>query len=158
MASSKDSILPTSVKDSIQKDTSPKRESYSAAELNKSRPAGVPPIPPGINFIQDIWWEATGREGPKGDPSIGVEINGVRKTYSGWVWRDWWYFTRLVHEADSPQEEDKYYWYRKRKVPSPTDPDEFIVEEEYVGPELIDLDTGKRIEVPRELQKRYRNV
>lgn len=127
-------------------------QSQSVKELNEGRPTGAIPLPAELKRVEDIWWFAPGREA---DASIGAQIKGVRKTMSGWVYDEWWYFKRVVHPADSPQEEDKSYWYRKKRIPSDTDPDEFDVIEEYVGVELKNPDTESLIQIPEELLKSY---
>jgi len=125
--------------------------------VNRERPLDAAPVPDEIltkhgNKIGDVWWYAKGRNGPHGDPTIGVEVDGVRKTYGGYVWNDWWYFQKTVHKSEVEGEPNKCYWYRKRKVPDPYNPDDFKTEEEYVGNILIDLDTGLEVNVPMELQ------
>lgn len=122
--------------------------------MNKTRPEHTNPIPNELvqrygGRINDVWWHAKGREE---DPTIGVEVDGVRKTFGGYVWNDWWYFQKTVHYSDDPNEPNTCYWYRKRKVPDPDNPGEFKTIEEYVGSKLKDLDTGLPIEVPEELQ------
>lgn len=126
--------------------------SQTVTELNNNRPTGAIPLPLELKQVEDIWWFAPGRDQ---DASIGAQMRGVRKTMSGWVFKDWWYFQRVVHPADSPQEEDKSYWYRKRRVPSKTDPDEFDVQEEYVGVELKNPDSDALIEIPEKLLQSY---
>ena len=143
-----------------QEDEDPKliqKSQQPAKNLNLEKPPNANPIPKEIlgkygNNITDIWWNAKGRNGPDGDPTIGVEINGLRKTFSGYVWDDWWYFQKVVHKTDNPEEPNKCYWYRKKKVPDETDPKEFKTIEEYVGAKLKDLDTGIAIQVPQELR------
>ena len=126
-------------------------------QQNRERPAETNPIPTDIiakyaSQIGKIWWNAKGRNGPGGDPTIGIEIGGIRKTFSGYVWDDWWYFQKTVHRSDDPNVPNQCYWYRKKKVPDPSNPDDFETIEEYVGAKLIDLDTGLPIDVPQEIQ------
>jgi len=135
-------------------------DTKSVAELrkmNETRPSEANPIPKEIiakfgNRVGDIWWHAKGRNGPEGDPTIGIEVDGIRKTFGGYVWNEWWYFQKTVHKFEDPTEPNQCYWYRKRKVSDPDNPDEFVTIEEYVGAKLKDIDTGLAIDVPEELQ------
>lgn len=134
-----------------------------SGNVNGLRPAGAEPVPNDLiqrygAHITDVWWFAKGREGPDGDPTIGVEIEGIRKTFSGYVHNDWWYFQKTVHAPSDPDELPQCYWYRKRKVPDPANPDEFITEEEYVGENLVDPDSGLPIDVPEGLQHDPRDL
>jgi hypothetical protein len=122
--------------------------------INDKRPAGAPPVPTGLldkysHQIEKVWWHAKGREE---DPAIGVEILGVRKTYSGYTHNDWWYFKKLVHPASDEEEGARCYWYRKKKIQDPDNPDQYKIVEEYVGAKLYNPDTGYGLEIPQELR------
>jgi hypothetical protein len=121
--------------------------------VNDDRPPGAEPVPPSLlekygNKIGSVWWFAKGRED---DPSIGVEIDGLRKTFGGYTWNEWWYFMKTVHEAETEDDKPQCYWYRKRKIPNPSNPDDYEIIEEYVGERLYDPDTGYDLEVPPEI-------
>ena len=136
-----------------QDDDTPK----SKKDPNAARPPGAVPIPPNIvakysDRIGDVWWNAKGRSGASGDPTIGIEIDGLRKTFGGYVWNDWWYFQKVVHRTEDEEEPNQCYWYRKKKVKVSDSTDEYETLEEYVGSDLKDLDTGLEIPVPRELR------
>lgn len=91
--------------------------------------------------IEEVWENAPGRYDDQGrlvDKWIGVQIDGVRKTQSGYVKDGWWYFLR-----DFPDKEASY-WYRKKRLPAKPNEEEGKIEEEYVGRELP-------FEVPPEL-------
>jgi len=91
--------------------------------------------------IEEVWENAPGRKDDEGhllDKWIGVQIEGVRKTQSGYVKDGWWWFLR-----DFPDKEASY-WYRKKRLPAKPGEDEGKIEEEYVGRELP-------FEVPPEL-------
>jgi transposase len=91
--------------------------------------------------IQSVWENAPGRHDENGkllDKWIGVQIQGVRKTKSGYVYNSWWFFLR-----DFPDKEASY-WYRKRRLPAKEGEEEGEIIEEYVGKELP-------FEVPPEL-------
>lgn len=118
---------------------------------NDYKPAGAEPVPASLvekYRIGEVWWFAKGRDE---DPFIGVEINGVRKTFSGYTYKDWWYFMKLVHPASDENEGARCYWYRKRKLRDPDDPEKFKISEEYVGANLHDPDSGSQIKIPQEL-------
>ena len=124
------------------------------ANVNDDRPPDAEPVPSKLlekyrNKIDSVWWHAKGRDK---DPSIGVEISGLRKTFGGYTWDEWWYFMKTVHPADSEDEMPQCYWYRKRKVPNPANPKDYEIIEEYVGERLYDPETGYDLEVPPELQ------
>jgi len=126
--------------------------------INATRPRDAAPVPSSIlerfgNNIGDIWWYAKGRNGPDGDPTIGIEVAGLRKTFGGYVWNEWWYFQKSVHENEGEEPPDCYV-YRKRKVPDPNDPDEYEIVEEYVGVDWKDPDTGYDLPIPEELEHR----
>ncbi len=132
--------------------------------LNAKRPKDAAPVPSSLlerygNKIEDVWWYAKGRNGPDGDPTIGINVDGLRKTFGGYVWNEWWYFQKKVHggedEEDTPL---KCYWYRKRKVPDPNNPEEYEIVEEYVGIRLIDPDTNYDVPVPEELEHDLRDL
>lgn len=119
--------------------------------INDKRPLDAEPVPSGIiekygNKITSVWWHAKGRED---DPTIGVEISGLRKTFGGYTWNEWWYFMKAVHPAEDEDEMPQCYWYRKRKVPDKENPKEYEIIEEYVGERLYDPDTGYELEVPQ---------
>lgn len=83
--------------------------------------------------IESVWENAPGRYDENGnlvDKWIGVQINGVRKTQSGYVRDGWWYFLR-----DFPDKEASY-WYRKKRLPAEEGEEEGEIIEEYVGREL----------------------
>jgi hypothetical protein len=83
--------------------------------------------------IEEVWENAPGRYDDQGrlvDKWIGVQIEGVRKTQSGYVKEGWWYFLR-----DFPDKEASY-WYRKKRLPAKAGEDEGDIIEEYVGREL----------------------
>jgi len=91
--------------------------------------------------IESVWKNAPGRHDEEGhlvDKWIGVQILGVRKTQSGYVYQDWWYFLR-----DFPDKQASY-WYRKKRLPAKAGEDEGEIVENYVGKELP-------FEVPPEL-------
>lgn len=142
----------------LQTDEEPDAKTLSDVhKMNKERPAETNPIPTDIvskyaSKIGDVWWYAKGRNGPGGDPAIGIEIDGIRKTFSGYVWNEWWYFQKVVHKSDDENIPDQCYWYRKMKVPDPSNPEDYETVEEYVGVKLKDLDTGLPIDVPLEIQ------
>lgn len=122
--------------------------------INDQRPQGVPPVPPNLiakygDKIGSVWWHAKGRGE---DPTIGVEIDGIRKTFGGYTWNDWWYFMKTVHEAENDEDMPQCYWYRKRKIPDPDNPNHFEIVEEYVGERLEDPDTGYDLEIPPEIK------
>lgn len=140
----------------IQKDTT----AGLTDNINSDRPGDAPPVPPEIvkrydKQIGSVWWHAKGRDK---DPTIGIEISGLRKTFGGYVWNDWWYFMKVVHQATVEGERPQCYWYRKRKVPDPENPEHYEIEEEYIGSNLIDPDTGDALDVPQELQHSYGNL
>lgn len=138
-------------------DQEQEEQEIDISKFNDSRPPNTEPIPKILmskfgDRITDVWWNAKGRNGPNGDPSIGVEIDGIRKTFSGYVWNEWWYFQKVVHKSDDLNvEPNQCYFYRKKKI-SIEGTDEFETIEEYVGAKLIDLDTNLPINVPFELQ------
>ena len=122
--------------------------------INDERPPDAVPVPPGLiekhgNKITGVWWHAKGRED---DPTIGVEIEGLRKTFGGYTWNEWWYFQKTVHPAEGEDDMPQCYWYRKRKIPDEGNPDNYEIVEEYVGERFYDLDTGYDLEIPLELQ------
>ena len=91
--------------------------------------------------IESVWENAPGRRDDNGklvDKWIGVQINGVRKTQSGYVREGWWYFLRDF------QDKDASYWYRKKRLPAKPGEEEGEIVEEYIGRELP-------FEVPPEL-------
>ena len=132
-------------------------------KANEDRPKLADPIPDQLierygGRIGDVWWFAKGRNGPDGDSTIGVEVDGIRKTFGGYVWNDWWYFQKTVHKTEDPNQPNKCYWYRKRKIPDPLNPDEFETVEEYVGSKLKDPDSGLPIDVPQELRHEKKDL
>ena len=157
-------IEPKSEKDSGEKPkgSRPQRPLQMQPEIgqgegiNAERPRDAAPVPTELlerygNQIEEVWWYAKGRNGPDGDPTIGIEVEGVRKTFGGYVFEEWWYFMKLVHEAEEEDEEDQCYWYRKIKIPDPDRPGEYEIVEEYVGERLTNPDTGFDVPVPEEL-------
>lgn len=91
--------------------------------------------------IESVWEDAPGRYDENGkliDKWIGVQIEGVRKTQSGYVWDGWWFFLR-----DFPDKQASY-WYKKKRLPAKEGQEEGEIIEEYVGKELP-------FEVPPEL-------
>lgn len=127
--------------------------------VNVERPKDAAPVPTSIlerfgNKIDNVWWYAKGRNGPDGDPTIGIEVDGLRKTFGGYTWNEWWYFQKTVHEDEEGEEPPQCYWYRKRKIPDPENPDDYEIIEEYVGVRLVDPDTGYDLPVPEELKHR----
>lgn len=128
--------------------------------INSDRPSDAPPVPSQVikrydKQITGVWWHAKGRET---DPTIGVEINGLRKTFGGYVWNDWWYFMKAVHPADSEDELPQCYVYRKKKVADPDNPDNFEIIEEYIGSDFIDPDSDLPLPIPLELKHSYKDL
>tara|TARA_R100001244_G_scaffold25113_4_gene25648 strand:+ start:96701 stop:97108 length:408 start_codon:yes stop_codon:yes gene_type:complete len=130
-------------------------------DINQSKPADAAPVPGEImglygSEITDVWWNAKGREE---DPAIGVEINGVRKTFGGYTWNEWWYYLKPTHyHADRPPD---HSWYRKKKIPDPNNPNDFTTLDEYVGSmdeDLVDPDTNEEIEIPQGLEHNLREL
>ena len=129
----------------------------TGAQWNASRPHGVAPIPGKFNNVMlgDVWFEAPGREE---DPSVGVEIGGVRKTASGYVYNGLWFWRKKVHEkgekikkhgrVEGVVSQDRWYWYAKRRLPAKPGQKEGEIEEIYIGLDLIDPETGAKIYVP----------
>ncbi len=132
------------------------------AQWNATKPTGVPPLPAAFAnaAIEDVDWSAPGRDE---DPSVGIQIKGVRKTSSGYVYNDWWYFKKLVHakgeqikkkgRVEGVVSEDRFYWYRKKRLPAQPGQEEGRILEEYVGLDLKDPDTGIKIYVPETLRR-----
>jgi len=124
------------------------------SDINDKKPDDAERVPPELiarygDKIDSVWWYAKGRED---DPTIGVEINGLRKTFGGYTWKDWWYFMKIVHPAKDKGEMPQCYWYRKRKLPEKDNPQSYEIIEEYVGERLIDPDTGLDLEIPKEIK------
>ena len=93
--------------------------------------------------IEKVWENAPGRYDDKGklqDKWIGVQIDGIRKTQSGYVKDGWWYFLRDFADKDAK------YWYKKKRLPAKGGEKEGQVVEEYIGRDLP-------FEVPPELQE-----
>jgi hypothetical protein len=91
--------------------------------------------------VQSVWENAPGRYDEEGnllDKWVGVQIQGVRKTQSGYVWNDWWFFLRHFPDKEAS------YWYKKKRLPAKAGEEEGEIVEEYVGKELP-------FEVPPEL-------
>lgn len=123
-------------------------------DINVGRPEGAIPVPSALiqkynDRIGSVWWFAQGRET---DPTIGVEIDGIRKTFSGYVHNSWWYFMKMVHPGKTKNDPDQCFWYRKRRVPDPNNPETFTIDEEYVGKILLNPDTDELLEIPEELE------
>lgn len=128
--------------------------------INDKRPMDAELVPPNLiqkygHKISSVWWHAKGRED---DPSIGVEIDGIRKTFGGYTWNDWWYFMKTVHPSDDEDEMPQCYWYRKRKIPDPNNPNNYEVDEEYVGERLHDPDTGYDLEIVPEIKHQLEDL
>jgi hypothetical protein len=152
--------------------TAPTGNAKTGAEWNSSKPADALPLPAGLEkqMIEDVQWDAAGRA-PEldeetqqmlpGDPRVGVQIGGVRKTKSGYVYNGWWYVLKLVHPAGQQhkshgivqgiQEYDIYYWYRARRKIDPNT-GRSTKDEQYVGKILKDIDTKQRIIIPEALK------
>lgn len=141
----------------------------SGADWNNSRPASSRPLPPILDkvTIEDVWWDAPGRDDNeefrtgqiiKGDPRIGVQINGVRKTQGGYACRGWWYILKKTHsegdvvrnhgKIEGESTEDRFYWYRKRRMPSLIPGKMGEIKEEYVGKELREKESDSIIILP----------
>jgi len=83
--------------------------------------------------IESVWEDAPGRKDDDGkiiDKWIGVQINGIRKTQSGYVREGWWYFLRHFPDKEAS------YWYKKKRLPAKPGEEEGKIVEEYVGREL----------------------
>ena len=124
------------------------------SDINDKRPANAEAVPQELiekhgSSITSVWWHAKGRDQ---DPTIGVEIKGIRKTFGGYTWKDWWYFMKVVHPAKSEDEMPQCYWYRKRKLPDPSEPQTYEIAEEYIGERLHDPDTGYDLEIVPEIK------
>jgi hypothetical protein len=143
------------------------------SQWNTKRPPDAPPVPPGLDKvnIEDVQWDAPGRapyvdpetgQQQPGDPRIGIQMSGVRKTKGGYAYNGWWYVLKLVHRKGSIhkshgrregiQERDIFYWYRRKRAPSPIPGREGKIIEQYVGKRLIDKDTRQRIIIPDALK------
>lgn len=132
-----------------ENEQSPKK----SGNINDKRPSGAEPVPTELvgkygHKINKVWWHAKGRED---DPTIGVEIQGLRKTFSGYTHNEWWYFKKLVHPA-TDEDGARCYWYRKKKIEDPDNPDSYKIVEEYVGATLYNPDTGYGLDIPQELR------
>jgi len=131
----------------------------SNSNINNKCPEDAPRVPASLiekygHNIASVWWYAKGRDK---DPTIGVEIDGVRKTFGGYTYQDWWYFMKTVHEG-SDETGPQCYVYRKKKVPDPSSEREFEVIEEYIGPEFIDPDTNLPLPIVHELKHAYEDL
>lgn len=153
--------------------TAPAGQGVAGAQWNTKRPADAPPVPAGLNkqVIEDVQWDAPGRapyvdketgQQQPGDPRIGIQIGGVRKTKGGYAFNGWWYVLKLVHkkghvnrvhgQPQGIQERNIYYWYRRKRGPSLIQGKEGKVIEQYVGKVLKDKDTQQKIIIPDALK------
>lgn len=153
--------------------TVPRGQAKTGQQWNTTRPADAPPVPATLSkiVIEDVQWDAPGRapytdkdtgQQQPGDPRIGVQMGGVRKTKGGYAFNGWWYVLKLVHrkghinkshgQTQGVQERNIYYWYRRKRGPSLIPGRDGKVIEQYVGKILKDKDTQQKIVIPEALK------